>query len=351
VTQPAPRSATELGESELTAVATVLERAGVDLDGALSAELIAGGRSNLTFCLTDGTRRWVLRTPPRTGRTPSAHDIAREHRVTTALAGTGVPVAEAIALCADESLIGGPFTIAAFVDGRSIQTQRQLAEVSDPALTDVARSLIEVLAALHRVDYTHVGLEDFGRPDGYAQRQLGRWTAQWDIVGDSRLGKLAAAVRSRLAEMVPEQRSTSIVHGDFRIDNTLVDLRSPTGPHLTAVVDWELSTIGDPVADVAMMCGYRSKSFDLVVGEPSAWTSDRLPNVDRLAAAYEAAGGVPLADWDFHCALAYFKIAVIAAGIAHRNRAGAASGPGFDTAGEAVGPYLSLALDRLRRGH
>lgn len=112
-------------------------------------------------------------------------------------------------------------------------------------------------------------------------------------------------------------------------------------------MDWELSTIGDPVADVAMMCAYRHPAFDQIVGVPSAWTSDRLPDVGALAEAYEAAGGVPPVDWDFHLALAYFKVAAIAAGIDHRYRSGMGSGPGFDSAGAAVAPYLIAGLDAL----
>jgi aminoglycoside phosphotransferase (APT) family kinase protein len=133
------------------------------------------------------------------------------------------------------------------------------------------------------------------------------------------------------------------VHGDYRIDNTLIAVDGPSS-RVAAVIDWELSTIGDPVADVAMMCAYRQAPFDLVVGAPSAWTSDRLPSVPDLAARYEAAGGVRLDEWGFHLALAYFKVAVIAAGIDHRWRAGAGAGAGFDTAGKAVEPYLELAL-------
>jgi aminoglycoside phosphotransferase (APT) family kinase protein len=149
-------------------------------------------------------------------------------------------------------------------------------------------------------------------------------------------------VIAHLRGNVPTQQAVGIVHGDFRIDNTLL---APGTGHLrvAAVIDWELSTIGNPVADVAMMCAYRDTSFDLVVGAPSAWTSDRLPGTEGLAEAYTAAGGVDLVDWESHMALAYFKIAVIAAGIDHRVRAGAASGPGFDSAGQAVEPYLLRA--------
>lgn len=334
-----------LTRRELDAVAEVLRQAGVET-APLSAELIAGGRSNLTFRLTDGIGQWVMRTPPREGRTPSAHDVAREYRVTSALAGTGVPVAVAVALCTDESLIGGPFAIAEFVRGQVVQTQRALAEIDDASLEIVVHALVDTLARLHRVDHRAVGLERFGRPDAYAERQLKRWAGQWQLVGRDGLRTLAGEVIARLGWRVPAQRSTGVVHGDYRIDNTILDLEN-TRPRIAAVVDWELSTIGDPVADVAMMCAYRDPAFDLIVGEPSAWTSHRLPDVAALASAYEAAGGAPLGHWEFHLALAYFKIAVIAAGIDHRQRAGGQSGRGFDTAGESVPVYLRLARDAL----
>jgi aminoglycoside phosphotransferase (APT) family kinase protein len=145
------------------------------------------------------------------------------------------------------------------------------------------------------------------------------------------------------------QRNSSILHGDYRIDNTILDLAIGRPPSIAAVVDWELSTIGDPIADVAMMCAYRHPVFDLIVGVPSAWTSPLLPGVADLATLYESAGGVTLADWDFHLALAYFKIAVIAAGIEHRRQSGAGLGLGFDTAGQSVPTYLDLGLKALRR--
>ncbi len=342
---PAGQSTTELTERELAGIAGVMREAGVGLAGPLQADLITGGRSNLTYRLTDGESRWVMRTPPRVGRTPSAHDVAREYRVTAALGQTDVPVPPAVVLCEDESLIGGAFAVAEFVPGTTVQTRDQLKALDDAALQAAVTDLVATLAALHRVDHVAVGLERFGRPDGYAARQLKRWTGQWELVGAEELRPLADELSSRLAASVPEQRATGIVHGDYRIDNTILDLES--GPRVAAVVDWELSTIGDPVADVAMMCAYRHPIFDLIVGEPSAWASDRLPQPDDLAAAYEAAGGVRLADWNFHLALAYFKIGVIAAGIDYRFRAGAASGKGFDTTGQTVETYLDLSLKTL----
>ena len=369
----------ELTADELSAVAAQMAGAGVDLAGPLTARLIAGGRSNLTFRLDDGSSAWVMRTPPRAGRTPSAHDVAREYRVTSALGATDVPVPPAVVLCEDESLIGGPFAVSGFVPGVTVQTAAQLDGLVDGLdgghggghdgvhdgghdgglVSGVVTALASTLAALHRVDHVAVGLERFGRPDGYAARQLKRWSGQWEIVGEAFAGSVkssAAALVSALGDRLPRQESTGVVHGDYRIDNTLLTIPGAAGqaggeaggaPTVAAVVDWELSTIGDPVADVAMMCVYRHPVFDQVIGEPTAWTSPRLPDADGLAARYEQAGGAALDGWAAHQALACLKVAVIAAGIDHRKRAGAGSGPGFDTAGQAVEPYLDRGLALL----
>jgi aminoglycoside phosphotransferase (APT) family kinase protein len=350
MTGSAGLSTAALTADELNALATSMESCGTDVAGPLRADLINGGRSNLTYVLSDGERRWVLRTPPRAGRTPSAHDVAREFRVTNALAGTVVPVARPILLVEDESVLGVPYLIVDFVEGVSIRTRDGLASLDDVELSELLQALVSCLAELHRVDHRSVGLESFGRASGYAERQLRRWSSQWKIVGADRLTGQAEHVVSRLQRWRPDDRPAAIVHGDFRLDNTLIH-RADDGwaPRVAAIVDWELSTIGDPVADVAMMCAYRDPAFDLILGEPSSWTSPRLPATQGLAELYVAAGGSPLDDWEFHLCLAYFKIAVIAAGVDHRRRAGAASGPGFETAGVAVERFLDLATQALER--
>jgi aminoglycoside phosphotransferase (APT) family kinase protein len=337
----------ELTTAELAAIAAVLVDAGVEPAAPLEASLIAGGRSNLTFLLSDGVSRWVLRTPPRAGRTPSAHDVAREFRVTGALGAIGVPVPPAVALCQDDAVIGAPFAVAGFVEGTTVQTRADLDRLDDETLGSCVDRLVETLARLHAVNHVAAGLERFGRPDGYSARQVSRWSSQWRLVGTPELDRAANELAELLGAAVPVQRSVGIVHGDFRIDNTILRLDGPV--RVAAVVDWELSTIGDPVADVALMCVYRHPALDLVLGAPSAWTSDRLPDAAGLAAGYESAGGVPLADWDFHLALGYFKLAVIAAGIDHRYRAGATTGSGFDTAGDAVGPLLEAGHALARK--
>ncbi|MBZ5734760.1 phosphotransferase family protein [Nocardioides sp. TRM66260-LWL] len=347
-----------LSDAELAAVAGVLRGAGTPVSGPLSARLIAGGRSNLTYRLADEVSgaAWVMRTPPRAGRTPSAHDVAREWRIVSALDGAPgrpVPVPSAVAVCEDESLIGLPFAVCGFVEGVTVQSRADL-EALDASVREAAvAALVATLAALHAVEPASVGLGDLGRPDGYAARQLRRWGGQWDLVGAGAPDAVradAARLVAALGEALPRQAASGLVHGDYRIDNTLLRLGTVEAPatQVAAVVDWELSTLGDPVADVAMMAVYRLPAFDLVMGEPTAWTSDLLPDVDALAEAYEAAGGARLVDWDAHLALACLKIAVIAAGIEHRHRA--AGGHPDDVtarAGQAVGPYLAEGLARL----
>ena len=165
--------------------------------------------------------------------------------------------------------------------------------MDDDALGLAVSGVLAALISLHGVDYQAVGLEEFGRPDGYAARQLRRWTGQWELVAsdDAETRRTASALASRLTDSVPEQRSSTIVHGDYRIDNTLLDLGDT--PRVLAIVDWELSTIGDPVADVALMCAYRHPALDLVQGKPSSWTSGRLPSPHALAGRTRQPGASP----------------------------------------------------------
>jgi aminoglycoside phosphotransferase (APT) family kinase protein len=329
---------------DLPAIATFLMERGVDVAGELTAELIVGGRSNLTYMISDGPHRWVVRRPPVGATIPSAHDVVREYRVTRALETTGVPVARTVALCEDSAVIGSPFTVVEHVDGATFRTQAELAALDDDQVLACVDGLVIALARLHRVDHRAVGLETFGRADEYGARQLRRWAGQWDLTVHDPVPE-AGALRDRLQARVPEQGRTTIVHGDYRIDNTLVDRRQPG--IVRAIVDWELSTIGDPVADVAMMCAYRHPALNLVLGTTAAWTSDRLPSPESIAERYEAVTDVRLDHWDFYLALAYYKLAVIAQGIHHRYQAGVTLGDGFDTAGDSVAAFLTAGLDQL----
>ena len=180
--------------------------------------------------------------------------------------------------------------------------------------------LIQVLADLHAVDPAAVGLADFGKPSGYLERQVRRWGSQWELVRlpDDDRDADVARLHSALQESIPQQSRTSIVHGDYRIDNTILDADDPA--QVRAVVDWELSTLGDPLSDAALMCVYRDPSLDLIINAHAAWTSPQLPVADELAHRYSVVSGQPLAHWNFYMALAYFKLAIIAAGIDFRRR-------------------------------
>lgn len=330
---------------DLQALQKYLTESGIAVAGDLQANLISGGKSNLTYGIRDDVSSWIVRRPPTAGLTPSAHDVAREFRITSALQGTAVPVARTITLCEDPAVMGASFTVVEFVNGQVIRTKSELDAVPAQQITTCADELVRVLAALHEVDYQGVGLGELGRPDGYVARQVKLWTGQWARVktGDSAdVDNLA----SSLAELIPAQSASSIVHGDFRIDNTILAANDVT--KVAAVVDWEMSTLGDPLTDIAMMCVYRHPALDLVLGEPAAWTSPLLPSVVDLAQRYSTVSGRELAHWNFYMALGFFKLAVVAQGIDHRFRAGATVGAGFDTAGSSVPELISAGLKALK---
>jgi aminoglycoside phosphotransferase (APT) family kinase protein len=213
-------------------------------------------------------------------------------------------------------------------------------------------TLIRVLADLHAIDPAAVGLGDFGKPVGYLDRQVRRWGAQWQYVRlpddprDADVGRL----HERLMQSVPAQGRTSIVHGDYRIDNTILDAHDPSV--VRAVVDWEMSTLGDPLSDAALMCVYRDPAMDLIIDAQAAWTSPLLPAADELAQRYSVASGYPLEHWGFYMALGYFKLAVIAAGIDFRIRMAAAdpaahTEDGENGVGAAVAPLIASGLAAL----
>lgn len=332
---------------DLTALDRYLQRIGIARSGQLRAALVSGGRSNLTFEVRDDASAWVLRRPPMHGLTPSAHDMAREYRVVAALADTAVPVARAVTLCEDEAVLGAPFAMVEYVPGRVVRSADELEAVGDSAeIERCIDELIRVLSDLHAVDPASVGLADFGRADGYLERQVRRWAGQWQHVrlDDDDRDADVHRLHSALAEAVPPQSGTSVVHGDYRIDNTILD--SDNAAIVRAVVDWELSTLGDPLSDAALMCAERDPAMDLILGMRSAWSSPSIPSADQLAQRYSELSGRPLAHWPFHMSLAYFKIAIIAAGIDFRRRmAGGADGP--DRVGEVIAPLIASGLKAI----
>ncbi len=330
---------------DLNALDHHLREVGIPRTGELRAELIAGGRSNLTFLVFDDASKWVLRRPPLHGLTPSAHDMAREYRVVAALQDTAVPVARAVTMRDDDSVLGAPFQMVEYVPGRVVRTGAELEALGDKeTLNGCVDSLIEVLANLHAVDPAAVGLADFGKPSGYLERQVRRWGSQWELVRlpDDDRDADVQRLHSALAQAIPQWSRNSIVHGDYRIDNTILD--SDDATRVRAVLDWEMSTLGDPLSDAALMCVYRHPMFDLVHAD-AAWTSPLLPSHEEMAHRYSVISGQPLAHWEFYMSLAYFKLAIIAAGIDYRARMG---GSGPDNIGEAVAPLIEAGIDALK---
>jgi aminoglycoside phosphotransferase (APT) family kinase protein len=311
--------------------------------GNLTAELLQGGRSNLTYVLSDGQRRWVLRRPPLGGLTPSAHDMGREYRVVAALRDSSVPVAPAVVL-ADPEVLGVPFSVVEYVDGRVIRTTGQLHALPPADITRCAFGLVDVLARLHTVDPGAVGLDGFGRPAGYLARQVRRWHDQWQRVRTRPLPDIET-LHAKLGSQCPGESGASIVHGDFRIDNAILD-RADAGT-VRAVVDWEMATLGDPLADLALHLVYADPAFAPVIGGLAASTSDRLPSAADLTERYAVATGRDLGRLGFYLGLGYFKIAVIAEGIHARFISGMTLGSGFETVGQTVAPLAAAGLRAL----
>jgi aminoglycoside phosphotransferase (APT) family kinase protein len=302
--------------------------------GPLSASVIAGGRSNVTYRVTDGTTTWVVRRPPLGGVLATAHDVAREARVMDALADTDVPVPPVLHLCEDSGVIGAPFVVMGYVDGVVLRTAEQLAAYSPDQLRQASTLLVDVLLALHRVDPATVGLERFGKPEGFLERNLRRWATQWR---DSRTRDLPVVDRivDVLAADVPPAQRVSIVHGDYRLDNVMYasDL-----DRVAAVVDWELSTIGDPLADVGLLLTYVEVA-DKVLGTSAA---EGLLDAPQTLAAYAAGTDLDLSRIDWYTAFGVFKLAVILEGVHARYLAGATVGEGF----ESMGAFVPMLAER-----
>jgi aminoglycoside phosphotransferase (APT) family kinase protein len=321
-------------------------------EGPITAiDLLAGGRSNLTYLLRLGERRVVLRRPPLGHVLPTAHDMRREHTVLSALACSDVPVPAPLALCTDEDVIGAPFYVMDHVEGRVLRTPEDAVDVTAAAARALSERLAEVLAAIHRLDVDRAGLGDFGRPQGYMARQLKRWGRQWEAshAADpgSRTDEAYDRLVKRLAERLPNDGLTGLVHGDFRLDNALVRLRPEPG--IAAVVDWEMSTLGDPLSDLGLTLVYWADAGEpertpVAVGSTVTSAPGFLTRRE-FAGRYAELTGYDLADLDFYVAFGCFKLAVILEGIHARYLQKATVGEGF----ERIGASVPVFLDRAHR--
>ncbi|NUR88295.1 MAG: phosphotransferase family protein [Nonomuraea sp.] len=320
-----------------------------DAGEPLSVSLISGGKSNLTYRVRCRERDVVLRRPPLGHVLPTAHDMRREFRVISALAPTPVPVPEPVAFCADEEVIGAPFYLMGYVDGAAVRDREQLT-VDAAGARALSERLAEVLAAIHAVDYPAVGLGDFGRPAGYLARQLDRWCQQWERSKTADLPEYDRLV-SRLRDRLPPDSGGTLVHGDYRLDNTLV--RLAPDPEILAVVDWEMSTLGDPLADLGLTLTYwHDPGDDERAGIPVSGDVTLAPgflDAAAFAAHYAKISGRDISDLGFYVAFGNFKLAVIVEGIHARFRQGKTVGEGFDRIGAAV-PTLIARAHRMLGG-
>lgn len=317
------------------------------LSGELSAEKFAGGQSNPTFKLTANGTSYVLRRKPPGELLPSAHAVDREYRVITALGGTDVPVPRTYVLCEDESVIGSMFYVMEYMDGRILW---------DPLLPEARDNdergayydaMNRTMAALHNVDVNAVGLSDYGKPGNYFERQVGRWTKQYRASEMERIEAMEALIDWLPANMPEDDGTVSLVHGDYRLDNMMFH---PQKPEVIALLDWELSTLGHPLADLANQC--------------MAWMLPRDSSMKGLAGVDRKAMGIPtdeeyidrycertgrsgIDNWNFYLAFSLFRLAAIVQGIRKRAEIGTASSAEADSRGNLVHPLSAMAVELI----
>jgi aminoglycoside phosphotransferase (APT) family kinase protein len=312
----------------------------------LSFELIVGGRSNLTYRVEDARgERYVLRRPPLGALLETAHDVGREHRIISALADSGVPVAPALGLCRDTGVNDAPFYVMAFVDGSVMVAPEDAAILGEAQRERLGYEVVEVLARLHALDPAAVGLDDLGKHEGYIERQLRRWSRQWER---SRTREVPAMEETyaALSARIPVQQGSGIVHGDFRLGNMIV---SDTG-HAAAVLDWELCTLGDRLADL----GYLINDWGPAPIEgllPTSPTSARgFPSIQAITAHYAELSGLDTSALDYYRAFQHWRLAAIVEGVLARFEKGV-MGQKTDTAPfrDRVDALAAAALDHARR--
>ncbi len=297
---------------DLPRVTDWLDREIDGLTGPYEFSLITGGRSNLTFLVTDGSgTRFVLRRPPTGNVLASAHDMEREYRLISAVGRTNVPVPTALGVCRDPDVNGAPFYVMSYVPGVVLDSAERAQLLTPDQRRAASFHLIDVLADLHDVDIDEVGLGDLARRDGYVERQVRRWTTQWEKSKTRELAEIDEVAR-RLAANIPEQLGVTIAHGDYRFGNVLVDTDTA---RVTAVLDWELCTLGDPLADVGYLGVYWSDP-----GEPQYRPNDPtgiegFPTYAEMCARYAERTGRDLSNIDYYVAFSSYRLAVISEGV------------------------------------
>jgi aminoglycoside phosphotransferase (APT) family kinase protein len=314
------------GIREDTVTAWMVEHVGAA--APLAFELVAGGRSNLTFRVTDAAGHgFALRRPPTSHVLPTAHDMVREYTVISALYPLGVPVPQPLALCTDEDVNERPFYVMEFVDGAILRDRAQAEATFDLATRGaIGDNLAATLAQLHDVDVDRAGLGGLARHEGYIERQLRRWRTQYDQmrVEGVDYGGLVEAVGDQLAERVPTQQRVTVVHGDYRLDNTVLD----EAGRVRAILDWEICTLGDPMADLGLLLVYWAEPADemapLLGSAPT--TAPGFASRDQVLKAYASYSSLDVSQVAYYQAFGYWKLACIMQGVFARYSAGATAG-------------------------
>lgn len=310
----------------------------------LTAKLIAGGKSNLTYLVTDGNSSWIVRRPPVGELLATAHDMGREYRMMSALAPTAVPVPAMYAFCDDAAVLGAPFYVMAEVDGSPYRRATELEALGAERTRAISERLVDTLITVHSVDPASVGLADFGRPQAFLGRQVERWHKQF-VAARTRDLPVMEQLYQALAGRVPADSAPGIVHGDYRLDNVLFD----AGDRPAAVLDWELSTIGDSLTDLALMVAYgRLAGSDAGQAVSDVSEARGFLTEHEIVDRYTAGIDRPLGDFGFYLGLAFFKVAGIFEGIHYRYVNGQTVGDGFSFAGDAVHFLLDAGLNALK---
>jgi aminoglycoside phosphotransferase (APT) family kinase protein len=315
----------------------------------LRFERLPGGHSNLTYRVTDGAGRvTVLRRPPLGELLPSAHDMSREHRAISALGPTPVPVPPALGFCDDRSVTGAPFYVMGYVEGRVLHTEEDAVDaLGEPQRRRAGESLAEVAAALHAVDVDAVGLSNLGKPDAYVARQMKRWYGQYQASRGATA--LIDRLHDDLAARVPAQQRVSMVHGDYRLGNCIT---AATGD-VAAVLDWEICTLGDPLADVGYLLATWSEpgdTFTTISTSPSR--APGFPSRAEMLANYAARSDLDTSGMPYYLAFSYWKLACINQGVWARYDAGQKSSEGVDVDAirdsvDRLAELSAAALDEL----
>lgn len=312
--------------------------------GDLTASLVTGGRSNLTYRIRGHRARWILRRPPVGEILATAHDMGREYRVMAALEGTAVPVPRTVAVCEDPAVLGAPFYLMEDITGTPYRRAEQLVPLGAQRTRAISERLVDVLVHLHEVDHREHGLATFGRPSGFLARQVRRWGSQLEA---SRTRYLPDADRlaAVLEASVPDDGPVGVVHGDFRLDNVMI------GPddHPAAVIDWEMATVADTLTDVALMLVY--KRLGDRFGSETVADASSAPGFlgeQEILERYASGRGRDLQNFGFYMGLASFKLAGILEGVHYRYLHGQTVGLGFEQVGAAVEPLLAAGLKAVK---